>query len=63
MEDVNRIKLVLVEKNRIELTDAVATKYFLVKRYKDTLSELARRVADYEHEVNDYLKEIGFLLN
>ncbi len=63
MEDVNRIKLVLVEKNRIELTDAVATKYFLVERYKDTLSELARRVADYEHEVNDYLKEIGFLLN
>lgn len=63
MEDVNRIKLVLVEKNRIELTDAVATKYFLVERYKDTLSELARRVADYEHEVNDYLKEIGFLLS
>ena len=34
----------------------------LVERYKDTLSELARSVADYEHEVNGYLKEMGFSL-
>ena len=59
MEEVNRV---LIEKKSMELTEVVVTKSFLVERYKDTLSELARSVADYEHEANGYLKEMGFAL-
>lgn len=34
----------------------------LADRYEDTLPALAQNVVDYENEVNDYLKEMGFTL-
>lgn len=34
----------------------------LVERYEDTLADLDRNVRDYEDEVNNYLKEMGFTL-
>ena len=43
------------------VTHRIATEVTaLVERYENTMSELHQDVANYEHEVNDYLKEMGF---
>lgn len=34
----------------------------LAERYEDTMPSLAQNVVDFENEVNDYLKEMGFTL-
>lgn len=39
-----------------------STVFNLATRYEKTLGEMTASVADYEKEVNGYLKEMGFTL-
>ena len=45
------------------ITHRIATEVTaLAERYENTMPKLQLDVASYEHEVNNYLKEMGFTI-
>lgn len=53
----------MIENEMNQVTHALTAEVSAIaSRYESTLGELAKSVTDYEAEVNDYLKEMGFTL-